>query len=172
MAELTCPKCGSKYYGVGCPNCDWPAAQPDPGLAKRNRIIGWFACAWGLFLASNYFFHFLSYHNFLMLVAGSMLALAGLQIAAAGRLYKLESRPSSFVCALMFAGFAYLCLYAALSDAPVSGPLPLLPPKWNEKIGKFVFGVVGCVWGWVSLWLFYRTVKPKPSLKPAAPGGN
>jgi hypothetical protein len=167
MAELTCPKCGMKYYGAGCPNCDWPAVPPAPGLAQRNLIFGCVFIAWGLFLASQYFFG-LYHHNFRVFVGGVMFALAGLQLAAAGRFYKENSRPSSLVVALIFAGFAYVCLYAALSKGRISGGLFFIPDKWNQKLGKFAFGALGSLWAWVSAWGFYRTIKPKPPFKPVS----
>jgi hypothetical protein len=164
MAELICPKCGIKYYGVGCPTCDYPPVPPDKGLAQDTVLFGFIFLAMGLFIASIHFFE----HSFpfIAVIAGLTFALAGFQVLAVPRLYKQDSRLSASVFGLLLAGMAYLCLFAAFSKGRVSGGIPfILPDKWNQRFGHFVFGVIGCGIASWSLWLFYRVIKPPPKKK-------
>ena len=161
MAELTCPKCGMKYYGMGCPNCDYPPVPPDKGLDRRNMLFSIGFLGFGLFIASLHFFD--RSFPFVGIIAGLILALAGLQAAAAGRLYKVESRVSALVCGLLLSGMAYLCLFVAFSKGRISGGIPLiLPDKWNQRLGHFLFGACGFGIACWSLWMFYRVVIPPP----------
>jgi len=165
MAELTCPKCGMKYYGIGCPNCDYPPVPPDKGLAQRSVIFGIIFIVWGLCIASRYFFD--RTFPFVGVVGGLIFALAGFQVIAAGRLYKVDTRPSALVCALLIGGMGYLCLFAAFSKGRVSGGIPFIPDSWNQHFGKFVFGAIGCALACWSLWLFFRFIKPPCKNKPS-----
>jgi len=64
-----------KYYGVGCPNCDYPPVAPDKGLAQRAVLMGIIFVVVGLFIASRHFFD--RSFPFVATIAGAIFALAG-----------------------------------------------------------------------------------------------
>src|SRR5579883_3605413 len=90
MATLmTCSKCGKQFYGVGCPDCDYPASPRDVSEARRRPVIGFLVLAVGVFILFIKRTEFPA--RWIQPVVASMFALAGVQliIAIKGRVAAL-----------------------------------------------------------------------------------
>src|ERR1035441_9908385 len=56
MAEMTCPKCGKQYYGVGCTYCDYPPVPPGKQAARTSLLMGFVLLALGIYIAMRFVF--------------------------------------------------------------------------------------------------------------------
>src|SRR5437762_3024353 len=112
MAEMTCPKCGKPYCGVGCPYCDYPPVPPDKGLAKQRLSGGLIAILAGLYPIAIYFLEPKS-HRLEILGVGLAFEFAGIQLVSVQRFYDENGRASALVSGLFLASFASVCFIGA-----------------------------------------------------------
>jgi hypothetical protein len=151
----TCAKCGKQYYGVGCPDCDYPPTAPDPGQDKRNWVLGVVFMAAGVSIGVRVLAWPQKLPSWPGLVAGVLFFLAGMQIIA-----KLKGRLGTALGGVICAGLASLGFFAAFGPGPVEGGIPLLPAAWNQALGKTAFGGGACLVAALAVWCFYRAAKP------------
>ena len=160
MAEMTCPKCGKQYYGVGCPYCDYPPVPPDKGLAKQRLSGGLIAILAGLFPIALYFFQ-TETHRVEVLGVGLMFVLAGIQLVSWQRFYDENGWASVLVSCLFLASFAFMCFFGAFSPrAHWSGP-PLVPDLLSQLVGRTGSGLMGVAFSAWLLKVLYLAVKSK-----------
>jgi hypothetical protein len=161
MAEMTCPKCGKQYYGVGCPYCDYPPVPPDKRAAQISLLMGFVLLAVGIYIATRFVFD-KTWHRWLVLDAGVTFTLAGLQLVGVQLLYNEKGRVSGLVGGLLLAAFSYLCFYGAFSqNAHWSSLIPFIPQSWNQMLARTISGLIGVMCVAFSLRSFYLAVKPK-----------
>ncbi len=155
----TCPKCGTQFYGAGCPDCDYPARPADEGQRKQDRILGILFIAMGLGVDVAVLAHPQAVPQGLpswpALIAGMLFCLAGFAV-----LTGVKGRLSSGVAGVICAGMATLGFFAALGPGELEGGIPVLPAAWNQELGRIAFGGGACLTAAFSLWWFYRAVKP------------
>jgi hypothetical protein len=160
MAEMTCAKCGKRYYGVGCPHCDYPPVPPDKGLAKQRLSGGLIAILAGVYPIALYFFDPKT-HRVEVLGVGLMFVLAGIQLVSVQRFYDENGWASLLVSCLFLASFGFMCFWGAFSpSAHWTGP-PFLPNPLAQLVGRTGSGFFGVAF---SAWLFkilYLAVKSK-----------
>lgn len=155
----TCTKCGTQFYGVGCPECDYPPGPVDAGQRKRDRIWGLLFIAVGLgmdvaVLARPQWVP-RGLPAWPALGAGMVFFLVGLAV-----LTEVKGRLGSAVGGVICAGMASLGFFAAFGPGELEGGVPFLPESWNQGLGRIAFGGGACVTAAYCLWLFYRAVKP------------
>jgi drug/metabolite transporter (DMT)-like permease len=167
MAELTCPKCGLKYYGVGCPNCDYPPVPPDPNEPKRNLFFGLMFATVGVAIIAQYF-HVTQAHNLPVLAAGLIFALVGIHLTAVQRLYKPDSRASAFMGVLVTAAMCWLSLLIIFSDKPFEGGIPFIPDSWNQTFAKTLVGIGALILAAFTLRGIHLIIKPPRRKIPRA----
>lgn len=161
MAEITCPKCGKQYCGIGCPYCDYPPVPPDKRAAQTSLVMGFVVLLVGLYVAARFILD-KSWHRLIVLDAGVVFALGGLQLLGVQLLYNAKGRISTLVGGLILAAFAYLCFYGAFSpDAHWSGGVPFIPQSWNQMLARTMSGLFGVMCTAFSLRSFYLLVNPK-----------
>ncbi len=161
MAEMTCPKCGKQYYGIGCPYCDYPPVPPDKRAARTSLLMGFILLAVGISIAAGFIFD-KSWHRLTVLATGVAFALGGLQLVGVQLLYNEKGRVSTLVGGLILAAFSYLCLDGAFSrDALWGGGIPFIPQSWNQMLCRTMSGLFGVTCAAFSLRCFYLVVKPK-----------
>jgi hypothetical protein len=160
MAEMTCPKCGKQYYGVGCPYCDYPAVAPDKRAAQISLLMGFVLLAVGIYIATRFVFD-KTWHQWLVLDAGITFALGGLQLIGVQLLYNEKGRVSALVGGLFLAAFSYLCFYGAFSQNAHWSSIAFIPPSWSHLLARTISGLFGVICSVFSLRNFYLAVKPK-----------
>lgn len=157
MALVTCNKCGLQFYGVGCPQCDYPKSASDVAATKRQWVAGLIMIAVAVMIL--FFFWKDSRpmaERWALLPAAAVFFLGGVSL-----LTMVKGRIADFLGALMFAAFSALGFFAAFGPGRVSGGIPLMPDAWNQHLGKAVFGFGGCLSAVAALWLIYRGLKPR-----------
>ena len=161
MAEMTCPKCGKQYYGIGCPYCDYPPVPPDKRAAQISLLMGFVLLAVGIYITVRFIFD-RSWDRLPMLDAGVLFILGGLQLVGVQLLYNEKGRISTLVGGLILAAFSYLCFYGAFSQSVHwSALIPFLPQSWNQKLARTISGLGGVMCVAFSLRSFYLLVKTK-----------
>ena len=160
MAEMTCPKCGKQYYGVGCPYCDYPPVPPDKGLAKQRLSGGLIAIVAGLYPIGLYFFEPKS-HQLVILGVGLAFVFAGIQLVSVQRFYDENAGASALVSCLFLGSFAFVCFYGAFSPrAHWSGP-PFVPDPLPQLVGRTGSGIFGFAFSAWLLKVLYLAIKSK-----------
>src|SRR5439155_611011 len=101
MALMKCSKCGKQFYGVGCPDCDYPVRPPDVSEAQRRPVIGFLCLAVGVFIFFIKRTRFSA--EWTQPVVAGMFALAGVQLIIA-----IKGRVSALMGALICSGFSAL----------------------------------------------------------------
>ena len=161
MAEMTCPKCGKQYYGVGCPYCDYPPVPPDKQAARTSLLMGFVLLALGIYIAMRFVFD-RTWRGLPVLDAGFIFALGGFQLVGVQLLYNKKGRISTLVGGLILAAFSHLCFYGAFSqDAHWSSSIPFIPQSWNQMLGRTISGLFGVMCVAFTLRSLYLLVKPK-----------
>lgn len=160
MAEMTCPKCGKQYYGVGCPYCDFPPVAPDKSTARPRFLLGLVCIVIGLYVGARFFFD-PAWRWSAVLAAGFVFGLAGIHMVCLERFYDEKGRASALVGGLLLVSFAYLCFIGAFSDRAHWTSLPLLPDTWSHALARTISGLWGVTLAAFSLRSFYLVIKPK-----------
>src|SRR6476659_2514849 len=140
MAEMTCPKCGTKYFGIGCPDCDYPPVPPDPNEAKRQLLFGIIIAAVGLWIVIQYF-RIAVAHDLPVLAAGIIFSLVGIHLMAVPRLYRADSRLCALMGVFIAATFCWLACMMIISDKPFQSGIPFIPDSWNQNFAKTLVGI-------------------------------
>jgi hypothetical protein len=152
----TCTRCGKQFYGIDCPDCDFPPTPVDPREKKRERLWGFVFIGTGIGVAILALAcpqeDLPSWPAF---VAGVVFLLGGL-----GIVNEVKGCKASALGGIVCAGMASLGFYAAFGRGEVEGGIPLLPAAWNQWLGRIVFGAGACFTAALGLWLCYRAVKP------------
>ena len=155
MALMTCPKCGKQFYGVGCPDCDYPARLPDASEARRRQLFGIALLAASVFVAIRFFIESLPFSTrLLLLVVTAIFGLAGVQLVTG-----VKGRASAFMGGLVCLGLSVLGFVAAFSGR-VSGGIPFIPDAWNQTGGKLAFGLGACITAAMSFYFLRQALKP------------
>ncbi len=163
----TCSKCGKQFYGVGCPECDYPPSPEDPGRNKRNWIFGILFMASGIGVTVAVLTRPHSEPTWPVVVAGLLFVLAGLTLVT-----NIKGRPAALLGCLIMAGLASLGFFAAFGPGDVGGGIPFLPSAWNQRLGRIAFGAGACLTAVCALLAFYQAVKPdKKKGAPRTPPG-
>jgi hypothetical protein len=152
----TCAKCGKQFYGVGCPECDFPPQPENPTERKRQ----W---RWGLvFVATGIGVAILALAcpqedlpSWPAFVAGVVFFLTGMVMVT-----EVKGRLNSALGGVVCAGMASLGFFAAFGAVRTEGGIPFLPAAWNQGLGRIAFGVGACITAAFGLWFFHRMVKP------------
>ncbi len=153
---LSCPKCGVRYYGAGCPQCDFPQTRAADVSPRMRLFMGLFALLVSIGCSLPGFLrHGPAGQRALVFVFAGVFALAGLQI-----LLNSKGRVAWFIGAAIVAGLSTLAFVAAFGPGKISGGAPFLPPELNQKIGRFAFGAAGVAMGAVALFSLWRAIKP------------
>jgi hypothetical protein len=160
MAEMTCPKCGKQYYGIGCPYCDYPPVPPNKALARRRFLFGLVFIAIGLCIVVSYFLDPKS-HWSAYLAAGIVFSLGGIHMVLVQRLYDENSRASALAGGLLLALFSYLSFVGAFSARAHWTTFPLIPPEWSHGLARTLSGFFGLLMAAFALRSFYLVIKPK-----------
>jgi len=161
MAEMTCKKCGKQYYGVGCPDCDYPPVPPDKQAARKSLLMGFVFLTLGVYIAIRFVFDG-AWHGLPVLDGGVIFALGGFQLVGTQLLYNKKGRISTLFGGLILAAFSYLCFYGAFSeDAHWSSSIPFIPQSWDQILGKTISGLIGGMCVAFTLRSLYLLVKPK-----------
>ena len=158
---MTCQKCGKKYYGIGCPYCDYPPVPPDKRAAQISLVMGFVLLVVGIYIATRFVFD-KTWHQWPVLDAGVAFALGGLQLVGVQLLYDENGRASAMVGGLILAAFSLLCFYGAFSqDAHWSSLIPFIPESWDQMLARTLSGLFGVMCVVFLLRSFYLAVKPK-----------
>lgn len=153
----TCAKCGKPFYGVRCPECDFPPSpEGDRGAGKPHRL-------WGvLFLALGGFVALMPVLRpeavpvaWAVVVAGVVFGLAGVSL-----LTEPKGRAANLLAGLVLAGLSSLGFFAAFGPGPIEGGIPLIPTAWNQALGRGLFLGGAILTAAFALWVFYRAAKP------------
>jgi hypothetical protein len=160
MAEMTCPKCGKQYYGVGCPYCDYPPVPPDKQAARTSLLMGFVLLALGIYIAMRFVFD-RTWRGLPVLDAGVLFALGGFQLVGVQLLYNEKGRISTLVGGLILAAFAYLCFYGAFSQDAHWSSIPFIPQSWSQMLARTISGLIGVMCVAFTLRSLYLLVKPK-----------
>jgi hypothetical protein len=156
MALMTCQKCGKQFYGVGCPDCDYPARLPDASEVRRRQLFGIALLAVSVFVAIGFFIESLPFSTrLLLLVVTVIFGLAGVQLVTG-----VKGRASAFMGGLVCLGLSVLGFVAAFSHGGVSGGIPFLPAAWNQMVGKVAFGIGACLTAAMSFYFLRQALKP------------
>jgi len=160
MDAPTCPKCGKEFYGVACPNCNFPARQPDTGEIRRQQFMAFALLASLLVILVRLFIRDPSF-RLSILVGVFGLVLLGRLLASDtnGRAYALGV---GSLCAALSLGFFY-CTFSKLAHwlAPTLFGISFLPWWWNETSTKCLTGFFGCLCAIWSLSCYYRVARPR-----------
>jgi hypothetical protein len=136
MALQTCPKCGKQFYGVGCPDCDYPHPPPTASELRMQRLVQsrTYGVAVGLLLAvlSCVFFYVIRNNYF--------------------DRHGHWSGEIPFVSAWRDNHF----------NTWVDVLFEFFVPWWVKDVGILVTAFFACSCAWLSLGCFYQAIKPTP----------
>ena len=158
MEVQTCPKCGKQFYGVGCPDCDFPASPPDMGKIRRQQFIAFVLLAALLIILVRLFIEKPPFR--LPVLAGILgLVLLGRMLASdvRGRAYALAV---GLLLAVLSPGFFY-CTFSERAHWSAGLLAPFLPWWWNDTTTRWLTGFFGCLCAALSLWCFYQVASPR-----------
>ena len=160
MDAQTCPKCGKQFYGVGCPDCDFPASPPDMSKIRRQQFTAFALLTALLIILVRLFIQNPSF-RLPILVGVFGLVLLGRMLASEvrGRAYALAV---GLLCAGLSSGFLY-CTFSGIAhwSAPALFGISFVPWWWNEHTTRVLTGFFACLCAAWSLWCFYRVVRPR-----------
>ena len=160
MDAQTCPKCSKQFYGVGCPDCDFPASPPDMSKIRRQQFTAFALLAALLIIFFRFFIHNPSF-RLPILVGVFGLVLLGWMLASdvRGRAYALAV---GLLCAGLSPGFFYCtCTESAHWYAPTLFGFSFLPWWWNDTTTRCLTGFFGCLCAAWSLWCFYQFIRSR-----------
>lgn len=92
--------------------------------------------------------------KWLMVISAVVFFLCGLQLVTDAR-GRISSLMTGTVCTL----FSLLGFFAAWTDEPVAGGIPLIPPAWNQAFGHGLFGLGAMICAALAVSFFIRAVK-------------
>ena len=161
MALMKCSKCGKQFYGVRCPDCDYPVSPPDVSEARRRPVIGILCLAVGVFIFFIKRTRFSA--GWTQPVVAGMFALAGVQLITC-----IKGRVSAVMGGLIYLGFSALGFYAAFGHGSIDGGIPFIPEAWNQKIGKTLFGGAACLTALMAVYALRKAWKPSSKHDSAA----
>ena len=157
MALNTCNKCGQEFYGLGCPQCDYPQTELSDAGRRRQRPMGLLLVA----IALGILFVFCAdgrptTERWPMLAVAGVFFLGGVSLIATP-----QGRKADIIGALMCAGFSALGFFAAFGPGTIEGGIPFAPEIWNQALGKVAFGGGAVVCGAMSVCFLYRGIRPR-----------
>jgi hypothetical protein len=155
MALMICSKCGKQFYGIGCPECDFPAPAISRGPQKWQRLWGLLFMAAGVAVLFKALAIVPASERVQVLIAGSVFVVGGLII-----LTNAQGRIKALMVGVVCVGMSVLGVFTASSSGPLEGGIPLIPASWNQAFGRGLFGFGALLTAAIATWCFWRAVKP------------